>query len=159
MYIRSVSDNVPADASIYKTSNIASTEDGLDIAHSRSLKTYTADDGQKLDGRVHPFKIKFQYLQHLEDQLDKSRSSMLTVLDDLHLWSGAEIHGVKLASIPNAQWISRTERLGQDATHLLSLLDDLTERQKQLYLMVSYFFILVMLGNFSSYVKSIVYRD
>lgn len=62
----------------------------------------------------------------------------MSVHEDLEAWVSAEIHGFILASIPSAEWPARVERLLTDASHLVSSLDDLTERRIKLHSMVSF---------------------
>ncbi|KAL9004815.1 MAG: hypothetical protein Q9188_002380 [Gyalolechia gomerana] len=87
-------------------------------------------------GRVHPWRSKFQYLLHLEDQVVKSRKALLIALEDLEAWKRAEIHGVELAALPYAEWHVRVERLKKDASYLISSLDSLSERQSNIHVML-----------------------
>ncbi|KAL8936861.1 MAG: hypothetical protein Q9211_003982 [Gyalolechia sp. 1 TL-2023] len=90
----------------------------------------------QFQGRVHPWRSKFQFLLHLEDQVAKSRDVLLIAHEDLEAWNCAEIHGVELAAIPYAEWHVRVERLKRDASYLLTSLDHLSDRQSEVHVML-----------------------
>ena len=62
---------------------------------------------------------------------------MVSAQKALETWVNAEIHGVKLASVPSAEWPARVKRLLTDASHLMSSLDTLAKRRSKLHVMVS----------------------
>ncbi|KAL9029308.1 MAG: hypothetical protein Q9196_002434 [Gyalolechia fulgens] len=90
----------------------------------------------QFQGRVHPWRSKFQFLLHLEDQVAKSRDVLLIAHEDLEAWKCAEIHGVELAAIPYAEWHVRVERLKRDASYLITSLDRLSDRQSEVHVML-----------------------
>ena len=91
---------------------------------------------QRLHGRVHPHRSKFQYLLLLNDQVESSRMILTGARDDLQIWLDVQIYGISLASVSGAEWKARVERLRKDASHLISGFDELADRHRSLHSMV-----------------------
>lgn len=126
---------VPGNAKIPGKSTGSPNENGKSHLVSQ-INGWKVLPKQKLHGRVHPHRSKFQYLLLLSDQVERSQVALVDSQNGLRAWLNAEIYDISLASVPGAEWKTRVERLLTDASYLISRFDELAARQKSLHSMV-----------------------